>query len=61
MATADYATMNGQGIRTATGWVWSCDHCPVVTHLGAWSDVEGFDVRRWLDSVDRTHYCQHKD
>lgn len=53
-------TANGTGVRTGTGWVWLCIHCSLSVQLGVADDLPGFDARRWVDSIDATHYCEHK-
>jgi hypothetical protein len=58
--TQTLRTRNGIGVRTAHGWVWLCDLCSVTAQLGVDPDQPGFDPRRWVDSVDATHYCWHK-
>lgn len=53
-------TTNGVAVKTGSGWTWLCSHCPVTAKVGLPDDAAGFDVRRWVDSIDATHYCQHK-
>jgi len=53
-------TRNGTATRTAGGWLWICEHCTASATLGIPSDLEGFDVPRWAQSVDAVHWCEHK-
>jgi hypothetical protein len=57
--TETLRTENGTAVRTDAGWVWLCEHCSVTAEVYMESDAQ-FDARRWVESIDATHYCEHK-